>query len=121
MCHSDIHQPVVRRVVFDLVDTVTVPIVRAQYRLVPVGEFTPSLSFLTGSDGAQFEGLVGAPATTFADKRLRQRRVGRRVVSTQERNLIDHLMRIGHGYMMRLDEPHGCRNPHLRRCAHRRP
>ncbi|ETD34650.1 hypothetical protein W823_01380 [Williamsia sp. D3] len=36
----------------------TVPIVRAQYRLVPVGEFTPPLSFLTGGDGTQFEDLV---------------------------------------------------------------
>ena len=68
--HRDRHEFVVRGVVLDLVDAVSVAVVSAQDRLIAVGQLTPALRLGAAGAGAQLGDFVDTPLAAFADQRL---------------------------------------------------
>ena len=70
----DLHQLVVRRVVFDLVDAVTVPVVGVQNGAVPIGELAPALGLVRSAERAELGDLIGVPPAALPDERLHQYR-----------------------------------------------
>ena len=79
----DPHQLVVGRVVFDLVDAVSVAVVGAQDGPVAVGQLAPALGLPGAGDRADRGHLVQAPLPAFADQSLDKNRGRRRVVLLQ--------------------------------------
>ena len=69
-----LHQLVVRRVVLDLVDPVSVPVVGVQHRAVAVGQLTPALRGRATRDRTEFGDLVDTPLTSLANEGLHQNR-----------------------------------------------
>lgn len=77
------HQLVVRRVVFDLVDPVTVAVVGVQDGPVAIGELAPALRLAAGRQGADLVHLVQAPLPSLANQGLDEHRRGGGVVVFQ--------------------------------------
>jgi hypothetical protein len=94
----DLHQLVPRGVEVDLVEPVAEPVVRLQDRRVLVGLEAPREQL--GAADARSEGSrvgLGEPAA-LAMKRLAEGRVAiEGVVADERRDLIQHLVRRGHG------------------------
>src|ERR1700689_1351071 len=90
------HQLVVGRVVFDLVDAVTVAVVGAQDRPVALGQLAPALGLPRAGNRADRGHLIQTPLPAFADQRLDKDRRRCRVGLLQEWDLVDDGMSVWH-------------------------